>query len=117
MHLPLDIRKVNYYVWFQVSLHFCLRGGELQSKLKPSDLEFTSIVGEDAVVLGHDFMSKNHRCGLSGSSAETARAVADAEQIAVFHRYLSKMTLCRTASFSEPATALQSSKKTEKRGS
>ena len=35
----LDIRKVICYVWFHVSLHFCLRGGELQSKLKkPSDL-------------------------------------------------------------------------------
>ena len=87
----LDIRKVTYYVWFHVSLHLCLIGGELQSKLKPSDLEFTSIVGEDAVVLGHDFMSKNHRCGLSGSSAETARVITDAEQVAVFRRYLRKL--------------------------
>ena len=87
----LDIRKVTYYVWFHVSLHFCLRGVKLQSKLKPSDLEFTSIAGEDAIVLGHDFMSKNHRGELSGSSVETAGAITDAEQIAVFRIYLSKL--------------------------
>ena len=30
----VDVRKVSFYVWFHVSLHFCLRGGELQSKLR-----------------------------------------------------------------------------------
>ena len=82
----LDIRKVTYYVWFHVSLHFCLRGVKLQSKLKPSDLEFTSIAGEDAIVLGCDFMLKNHRGALSGLSADTAGAITDAQQIAVFRR-------------------------------
>ena len=44
----LDIRKVTYYVWFHVSLHFCLKGGELQGKLNLSDLEFTSIADKEA---------------------------------------------------------------------
>ena len=38
----LDVKKVTYYVWFHITLHFCLRGGELQSKLKRTDLEFTA---------------------------------------------------------------------------
>ena len=108
-------------MWFHVGLHFCLRGGELQSKLKKSDLEITSFAGEDAMVFGHDFefISKNHRGGLSGLSAETAGAITDAEQIAVLRRYLSKLYISRAASCSEPATytALLSSQKTEKRGS
>ena len=54
-------------------------------------MEFTSIAGKDTIVLGRDFMSENHRGGLSGSSAETAGAITDAEQIAVFGRYLSKL--------------------------
>ena len=37
----LNVKKVTHYVWFHITLYFCLRGGELQSKLKRTDLEFT----------------------------------------------------------------------------
>ena len=48
----LDIKKLAYYVWFNTTLHFCLRGNEAQSKLKKTDLLFTTIEGERAIFLG-----------------------------------------------------------------
>ena len=67
----LDIKKLAYYVWFNTTLHFCLRGNEAQSKLKKMDLLFTTIEGERAIVLNADFLSKNHQGGVAGSSSET----------------------------------------------
>ena len=87
----LDIRKVTYFVWFHVTLHFCLQGAEIQCKLRRSDLEFTTIAGEEAIVLRRDFMSKNHRGGLSGSETETSGAITDPQQIAVVRHYLGKL--------------------------
>ena len=54
----LDTKKLTQYVWFETSLHFCLRGSEAQSQLKTSDLVFSTIAGEDAITLNADFMSK-----------------------------------------------------------
>ena len=67
----LDIKKVTYYIWFQCTLHFCLRGSEAQSQLKPSNLQFTTVAGERAIVLHCDFQSKNHQGGLRGTSSDT----------------------------------------------
>ena len=33
-----DPHKLTYYVWHQISSHFCLRGSEIQCKLLKSDL-------------------------------------------------------------------------------
>ena len=63
----------------------------LQSKLKRTDLEFTTVAGTEAIVLGRDFRSKIHRGGLSGSVSKTAGAITDPEQISVVRRYLSKL--------------------------
>ena len=87
----LEVKKVTYYVWFHVTLHFCLRGSELQSKLKRTHLESTTIAGTKDIFFGLDFKSKNHQGGSSGSVSETAGALTDPEQIFVVHRYLSKL--------------------------
>ena len=84
-------QKLTQYVWFETSLHFCLHGSEAQSQLKTSDLVFSTIAGEDAITLNADFMSKNHRGGLSGSATETAGAIVNAYTISVFRRYLAKL--------------------------
>ena len=64
------------------TLHFCLRGNEAQSKLKKTDLLFTTIEGERAIVLNADFLSKNHQGGVAGSSSETKGAVTKPEMVA-----------------------------------
>ncbi|XP_065177175.1 uncharacterized protein LOC135807003 [Sycon ciliatum] len=87
----LDVKKLTQYVWFNCTIHFCLRGNEAQSQLKPSDLVFTTIAGEEAIVLHADYMSKNHQGGLTGSHTETSGAITRSDMIAVFRRYLSKL--------------------------
>ena len=87
----LDIKKLAYYVWFNTTLHFCLRGNEAQSKLKKTDLLFTTIEGERAIVLNADFLSKNHQGGVAGSSSETKGAITKPEMVAAFERYISKL--------------------------
>ena len=82
----LDIKKLAYYVWFNTTLHFCLRGNEAQSKLKKTDLLFTTIEGERAIVLNADFLSKNHQGGVAGSSSETKGAITKPEMVAALPR-------------------------------
>ena len=82
--------------------------------MKPPYLEFTSIAGEDAIVLGRDFMSKNNRSGLLGSIAETARAITVAEQTALFRRYLSKLNPLQDRLFQRACYDITVLKKTEK---
>ena len=83
----LDPRKLTTYGWFVVSSHFCLRGGEVQCKLKKQDLLFES----GRLTLATDFMTKNHRGGLTGSASTTAGCIKDAVQVAAIQRYVSKL--------------------------
>ena len=53
----LNARKLTQFVWFHTTLHFCLRGNEAQAQLKVSDLVFTTIGGEEAIVLNAEYMS------------------------------------------------------------
>ena len=84
----LDPRKLTTYVWFVVSLHFCLRGGEVQCKLKKQDLLF---VESGRFTLVTDFMTKNYRGGLTWSASTTAGYIKDAVQVAAIQRYVSKL--------------------------
>ncbi|XP_065199072.1 uncharacterized protein LOC135830787 [Sycon ciliatum] len=70
-----DAIKLAFYVWYQLTLHFCLRGGEMQSKLTKRDLVFESIDGQDVLRLGTSFMSKNHQGGLTGSDWSSAGVI------------------------------------------
>ena len=63
----LDVKKVSQYVWFYTTLHFCLRGSEAQSQLKASDLVFSTVAGEEAILLRAEFSSKNHQWRLTVS--------------------------------------------------
>lgn len=87
----LDPRKVTTYVWFQVSSHFCLRGGELQSRLRKQDLVFTVQDGVERITLGTDFQTKNHRGGLAGAGYVTKGSIQDPVQVNAIKRYLEKL--------------------------
>ena len=86
-----DPRKLSYYVWFTVTTHFCLRGGEVQCKLKKADLVFQTVDGREVIQLHTDFMSKNHSGGTTGSSFNTAGTIADDKQIKAIKLYLSHL--------------------------
>jgi len=57
------------YVWFCVTLHFCLRGREVQCQMLKTDLVFTKDEnGFEIIQLSKDFASKNHQGGLTGTA-------------------------------------------------
>ena len=76
---------------FQLSMHFCLRGGEIQCKLTKKDLEFSTFDGSEVLRLATSFSSKNHQGGLAGSEWSTSGVITDPTQIAAIKRYLSKL--------------------------
>ena len=77
------------YVWFVVSLHFCLKACEIHSQLNKCDLVFGKDENDcDIITLSKDFMSKNHQGGLKGSAFSSAGCITDSEQVATVRRYL-----------------------------
>lgn len=86
-----DPCKLSMYVWYLVTTHFCLRGGEIQSKLSKSDLVFSSPDGKERITLATDFMSKNHSGGLKGTSFSTIGCIEDDAQIATIKTYLERL--------------------------
>lgn len=87
----LDPRKLCSYVWFHVSSKFCLRGREVQTNMKKTDIELRVVEGKEVFSLSTDFLSKNHQGGVAGSSHVSAGLIQDAVQVAVIKRYLSKL--------------------------
>eukprot|EP00117_Sycon_ciliatum_P039360 scpid88107/ scgid29110/ len=79
------------YVWLILSLHFCLRGREVQSQLTKSDLQFDTIDGHDIIRLSKDFTSKNHQGGITGTAFSSAGVVRDPHQVRVIKLYLSRL--------------------------
>ena len=86
-----DAVKLTYYVWFHLTLHFCLRGGEMQAAIKKDDLVFFTVDGKEILKLGPSYMSKNHQGGLRGTDWSSAGVIEDPQQIAAIKRYVSKL--------------------------
>ena len=71
-----DPVKLTQYCWFYVTLHFALRGAEVQIKLKKTDLVFCSSDGtEEYITLATDFMSKNCPGGVKGRNSTHAEGL------------------------------------------
>ncbi|XP_065193130.1 uncharacterized protein LOC135824324 [Sycon ciliatum] len=86
-----DAVKLTYYVWFHLTLHFCLRGGEMQAAIKKDDVVFFTVDGKEILKLGPSYMSKNHQGGLRGTDWSSAGVIEDPQQIAAIKRYVSKL--------------------------
>lgn len=72
-----------------LSLHFCLRGSEIQAQLKKKDIVFKSVDDEAEIVpIPMDLMSKNHQGGLTSPEFQTAGSIADPNQVSVLKKYL-----------------------------
>lgn len=86
-----DPRKLTMYVWFVVSLHFCLRGSELQARLRKQDLVFNSVDGVETITIATDFLTKNTQGGLKGRSFETKGCISDPKQVQAVKFYLERL--------------------------
>ena len=58
-----DPRKLTQYCWFCITIHFCLRGQEIQVGLKKTGIVFEE---NGSVRLGTDFLTKNCCAGDGG---------------------------------------------------
>ena len=77
-----DAVKLSQYCWFNLSLHFALRGAEIQRKLLKMDFVFEpDSDGKDYVVLQRDFMSKNCPGGIGGREFESSGRIQDFRQV------------------------------------
>ena len=61
-----DPVKLTMFVWYTMTMHFRLRGHEVQVQLNKSDLKFKEDDSGEIVVLSTDFASKNCPGGTAG---------------------------------------------------
>lgn len=93
--------KLTQYVWFVLTIHFCLRGQEVQHQLKKDDLVFEEVSTNEPsssscpptynVLLGTDFMSKNCRAGDNGREFRSSGRITDQQQVAAIRKLLEKL--------------------------
>lgn len=87
-----DAVKLTQYCWLQLTLHFALRGSEVQIQLKKSDIVFkTDACGKEYIALSTDFMTKNCRGGLDGRSFETFGRMQEEQQVSAMRLLLQKL--------------------------
>ena len=86
-----DPVKLTMYVWYAMTMHFGLRGHEVQVRLKKSDLEFKQDDSGECVVLSTDFASKNCPGGIAGREFATVGRVNDPRQVAAMRLLLEKV--------------------------
>ena len=64
-----DSVKLRYFCLYHLTLHFALRGSEIQTQLKKQDIVIEiDPNGKEYVTLKRDFMSKNCAGGLDGNN-------------------------------------------------
>ena len=84
--------KLTQYCWFNISLHFALRGAEVQTRLKKEDIVFaTDSEGKEYATLRRDFLSKNCPGGVGGREFETCGRSQDPRQVQALKKLLSKL--------------------------
>ena len=87
-----DAVKLMQYCWLNLTLHFALRGSEVQIQLKKSDIKFEKDgKGEEYVVLSTDFMSKICRGGIDGRSFQTCGRMQEEKQVSAMQLLLEKL--------------------------
>ena len=95
--------KLTQYCWFNISLHFALRGAEVQTRLKKEDIVFaTDSEGKEYATLRRDFLWKNCPGGVGGREFETCGRLQDPRKVQALKKLLSKLHLKWIVCFSEP---------------
>ena len=80
-----DPTKLKEYVWFWVTMHFCLRGCELQAQLTVEDLEFCKSSSGEYITLRQSYISKNNQGGVNSTSQESDSRIVDRSQVVSWH--------------------------------
>ena len=84
--------KLTYFCWYNLSLHFALRGAEVQTKLKKSDIVFdTDSQGREIVTIRRDFLSKNCPAGTDGREFESCGQLQEPRQVQAMKKMVSKL--------------------------
>lgn len=86
-----DPVKLTMYVWYKMTLHFALRGREVQSKMKKTDIEVLHDETGEFVVPTRDFCSKNCQGGIDGREFVTAGRIQGPKQVAAIRLLLAKL--------------------------
>lgn len=82
-----DPVKLTYFCWYHLTLHFALRGSEIQTQLKKQDIVIEiDPNGKEYVTLKRDFMSKNCAGGLDGREFVSCGRVQDHVQVAAIKK-------------------------------
>lgn len=85
-----DPRKLTQYCWFVMTVHFCLRGQELQASMRKEDLVFEEVDGKPSVRLTTDFLSKNCPGGIKGREFATAGRITAPYQVDTIKKLIEK---------------------------
>ena len=87
-----DAVKLAQYCWFNLSLHFALRGAEVQLKLSKSDIVFgVDSDGKEYATISRDFLSKNCQGGVQGLEFQTRGRLQEPRQVAALRKLLGKL--------------------------
>ena len=87
-----DAVKLAQYCWFNLSLHFALRGAEVQLKLSKSDIVFgVDSDGKEYSTISRDFLSKNCQGGVEGREFQTCGRLLEPRQVAALRKLLGKL--------------------------
>ena len=87
-----DAVKLAQYCWFNLSLHFALRGAEVQLKLRKSDIVFgVDSDGKEYATISRDFLSKNCQGGVRGREFQTCGRLQKPRQVAALRKLLAKL--------------------------
>ena len=85
-----DRRKLTQYCWFLITIHFCLRGQELQSTLKKTDIVIDEEQGVTSIRLRTGFLTKNSAGGINSREFGSAGRITDPKQVAAIKMLLEK---------------------------
>ena len=78
-----DAIKLCQYCWFNLSLHFGLRGAEGHKWVKKSDVVFAvDSQGKEYVTICLDFLSKNFSGGIGGREFQSWGRIQETRQVA-----------------------------------
>ena len=88
--MSLNPRKLTQYCWFVITVHFCLRGQEVQASLRKQDLVFEEFDGKTSIRLTTDFQSKNCPGEIKGREFATAGRITAEKQVVAIQKLIEK---------------------------
>ena len=86
-----DPVQLTMFVWYNITVHFGLRGNEIRTKMVKTDLGFQRGDSGEFIVLSSDFASKNGSRELASREFETVGRIQDEKQVDAVCLFLEKL--------------------------